>query len=179
MVELVEHDPEWGKLANEKIKQLWNIFGDAAIDIQHVGSTAILGIKTKPVIDIAVAVSNFDDVLALYPKLSEQGVIYAGGAGDGGVLAFHCGEYVAGETFPRIMTHQIHVVIADSQQWHDRINYRDYMNSHPAAAREYERLKLLLAEANSNSYSNYYFSKYDYVAKTIRVARQWNDSGRI
>jgi GrpB-like predicted nucleotidyltransferase (UPF0157 family) len=50
-VELVDHDPAWGTLAAQDIEELWNIFGLTAKDIQHVGSTAIHGIKAKPIID--------------------------------------------------------------------------------------------------------------------------------
>ena len=46
-------------MAKEIIVKLKDIFGDVATDIQHVGSTAIRGIKAKPIIDIAVSVADF------------------------------------------------------------------------------------------------------------------------
>ena len=59
VVELVDHKPEWEVLAVETIQRLWHVFGSVAKDIQHVGSTAIMHIKAKPIIDIAVAVDDF------------------------------------------------------------------------------------------------------------------------
>lgn len=56
MVEIVDHDPKWEENAVNTIKRLRSILGSAAIDIQHIGSTAIRHIKAKPVIDIAVLV---------------------------------------------------------------------------------------------------------------------------
>lgn len=35
----------------------------------------------------------------------------------------------------------IQVVIYDSNEWNSHILFRDYMNSHPDKAREYERIK--------------------------------------
>lgn len=39
------------------------------VNIQHVGSTSILSIKAKPIIDIVVAVDKFDDILAYEKNL--------------------------------------------------------------------------------------------------------------
>lgn len=179
MVELAEHDPAWGELAADAIKRLWSVFGVAAVDIQHVGSTAIHGIKAKPIIDIAVAVRNFDDVLALSPALEEQGFICVGWESNGEIHPmYQCGEFAAGETLPRILTHFIHVVLADSQQWCDYINHRDYMNACPAAARKYERLKMRLAEEYNDNYHNYFLGKQDYIHETVHTARLWDDAGR-
>lgn len=177
-VELFDHQQEWEDNAKQTIAILKGIFGDIAVDIQHVGSTAIRGIKAKPVIDIAVAMLNFDDVLALSSVLEEQGFICVGWEGDGKVQPmYQCGEFVSGEKLPRILTHFIHIVIADSQQWYDYINHRDYMNNCPVAAHEYESLKLRLAEENSNNYHNYFLGKQDYIQETVQIARLWNDFG--
>ena len=176
VVELADHDPEWETIARETIGRLWRVFGSVAKDIQHVGSTAIIHIKAKPIIDIAVAVFNFDDVKALSPTLEKQGFICVGWENDGTVQPmYQCGEFVSGEKLPLILTHFIHIVMADSQQWHDYINHRDYMNICPAAAHEYESLKIQLAEENSNNYHDYFLGKQDYIQKTVKIAQLWNE----
>lgn len=40
------------EIAVQTIKTLKSILGDDAVDIQHIGSTAISVIKAKPIIDI-------------------------------------------------------------------------------------------------------------------------------
>ena len=180
VVELADHDPEWEKLAAQTIEQLWRVFGSVAKDIQHVGSTAITSIKAKPVIDIAVAVFNFDDVLALSPVLEEQGFICVGWEGDGKVQPmYQCGEFVSGEKLPRILTYFIHIVVADSEQWHDYINHRDYMNACPVAAHEYESLKLRLANENNDNYHNYFLGKQDYIHEAVKIVRLWKAAKRV
>ena len=176
VVELADHDPEWKILAARTIERLWLIFGSAAKDIQHVGSTAIAHIKAKLVIDIAVAAFNFDDVMALTPVLEKQGFICVGWESNGKIQPmYQCGEFVSGEKLPRILTHFIHIVIANSQQWHDYINHRDYFNSCYIAAQEYESIKLRLAEENNNNYHNYFLGKQDYIQETVIIARLWNE----
>ena len=67
-VQLCEHEKEWEIEAQNTIARLKEILGDLIKDIQHVGSTAILTIQAKPIIDIAVAVDEFDDT-ALHIKV--------------------------------------------------------------------------------------------------------------
>ena len=62
-VKLVPRQTDWHKDAAGVIKKLKEILGNSAIDIQHVGSTAILNICAKPIIDIAVGVGNVADIL--------------------------------------------------------------------------------------------------------------------
>ena len=62
-VQLEPHDKQWDEAAIQTIKKLKSILGDDAVDIQHIGSTAIPAIKAKPIIDIAVGVTDFDKVM--------------------------------------------------------------------------------------------------------------------
>lgn len=75
-VALCRHLPEWDEEATRTIKVLKEILGDVAIEIEHVGSTSIKNIKAKPIIDIAVAVKNFSDIIRFNPKLEEHGFYY-------------------------------------------------------------------------------------------------------
>ena len=72
-VQLCEHEKEWEIEAQNTIARLKEILGDVIKDIQHVGSTSILTIKAKPIIDIAVAVDQFDDILACEKELKDAG----------------------------------------------------------------------------------------------------------
>ncbi len=176
---LVDHDPEWEINAAETIKRLWNILGSAAKDIQHIGSSSIHHIKAKPVIDIAISAWNFEDVLMLQPNLEKAGFIFCGYEGkEERQPVFQCGEYIAKEKKMHILTHYIHIVIADSQQWYNYINFRDYMNTFPAVALEYEVLKLQLAKKNKYDYNSYNQCKRNYIAEIIKTANHWDNLRR-
>ena len=62
-VQLEPRDKQWDDVAVQTIKTLKSILGDDAIDIQHIGSTAIPAIKAKPIIDIAVGVTDFENMI--------------------------------------------------------------------------------------------------------------------
>ena len=75
-VQLEPHDKQWDEAAIQTIKILKSILGDDAIDIQHIGSTAILGIKAKPIIDIAIGVIGFERILSHNEQLQKKGIFY-------------------------------------------------------------------------------------------------------
>ena len=63
-VHLEPHDKQWDEIATQTIKTLKSILGDDAIDIQHIGSTAIPAIKAKPIIDIVVGTTDFERIMS-------------------------------------------------------------------------------------------------------------------
>lgn len=73
-VAIVDHQSEWDEIAAETIRKLKEIFGDTALDIKHIGSTAIGHIKAKPIIDIVIGVRDFDSITDVMPCLESIGV---------------------------------------------------------------------------------------------------------
>ena len=61
-VALVPHDDNWAYEYQLTQNELKKILGDNIIEIHHVGSTAIKGIVSKPIIDIAVVVESIEAI---------------------------------------------------------------------------------------------------------------------
>ena len=76
-LQMEEYDPNWAVLGQEMVDVLKSVMKDA-VDVQHVGSTAIPGMYSKPLIDIAVAVNNLEDVLPYVDDLEKLGIHYSG-----------------------------------------------------------------------------------------------------
>lgn len=169
-VKLLNHEKEWELEAQRTIFRLYKIFGTVARDIQHVGSTAILAIKAKPIIDIAVAVDDFKDILALEAELNHNGFYYRPNANLEDQLLFACGSYYDGTG--DLQTHFIHVVLADSMEWINYINFRDYLNKTPTVAKAYEDLKISLASEApvDKGRERYLRGKHDFIVYTLRKA---------
>jgi GrpB-like predicted nucleotidyltransferase (UPF0157 family) len=175
-VRLVDHDPAWAALAAEMIEKLGRIFGAAASDMQHVGSTAIADIKAKPILDIAVAVDDFTEVDRLNAALEDAGILRRKWEDDAQIL-FAVGDY---SRSGGIQTHFIHVVRTGSPQWNAYIRFRDYMNTHPQAAKAYEALKVKLAQENPDDWGRekYLAGKHDFVQQINREAQCWAYLGK-
>lgn len=175
-VKLCEHEAEWEENAVLTIEKLKRIFGAAAVDIAHVGSTSITKIKAKPIIDIAVAVNSFEDVKPLIPELQANGFLRRHWE-TADQLLFACGDYSRPDG---IQTHFIHVVKAGSREWQDYINFRDYLNAKPGVAREYETLKVELADKyrNDPGRERYLDGKHGFITRTLRKALVWSYLGK-
>ena len=63
-VALYPHEKAWETEAQATMARLRQILGPVAVEMAHVGSTAIPTIQAKPIVDIAVAVDDFDTLLA-------------------------------------------------------------------------------------------------------------------
>lgn len=124
-VELIPHQTVWEEDAAKTILLLKSILNDAAIDIQHVGSTAIKNICAKPIIDIAVGVNSFNSIKPYIGLLEENGIIFSKEDVERQLL------FVIGDFEKDIRTHHIHFVEWDSAEWNNYINFRDYLNAFP------------------------------------------------
>ena len=171
-VQLCEHEKEWEIEAQNTIARLKEILGDVIKDIQHVGSTSILTIKAKPIIDIALAVDDFDDILSYEKQLKDAGFYYRPNAQASlrDQLLFACGNYYDGTG--DLQTHFIHVVLTGSMDWINYINFRDYLNKTPSDAKEYEDLKVSLAQQVpiDSGREKYLKGKRDFIIYTLRKA---------
>ena len=167
---LCEHEKEWEIEARNTIARLKEILGDVIKDIQHVGSTSILTIKAKPIIDIAVAVDDFNDILAFEKELKDDGFYYRPQVDLGEQLLFASGSFYEGTG--DLQTHFIHVVRTNSMDWINYINFRDYLNSTPSVAKEYEDLKVSLASQApiDSGREKYLKGKHDFIVYTLRKA---------
>lgn len=178
-VRLLPHETAWEAEAERTIMMLQKLLGDDAKEIQHVGSTAVPAICAKPIIDIALAVNSFDDVMKHLPKLQAAGFYYRAQNDIPNQKLFACGSFYDGTG--DLQTHFIHVVLTDSAQWRDYVLFRDYLNQHLDTAKAYESLKLSLAEAApiDAGRERYLQGKRDFIAAVLRKALAASFLGQI
>lgn len=166
-VNLLPHEEQWDKTAKETILALKSLLGNVAIDIQHIGSTAINGIYAKPIIDIAVAVDSLDSIKPYIDLLEQNGIIFRNEDVCGQLL------FVIGDDETR--THHIHIVIWNSAVWQNYINFRDYLNTFPEQAKKYESLKLKLASKFADNRQSYTVGKQELIETILTQAQFWRE----
>lgn len=171
-VKLYDHEKEWEENAERTICRLRNIFGNMAVDIQHVGSTSISSIKAKPIIDIAVGVKRFNDVISLVNKLKTAGFYYRPHTGLYEQMLFASGSYYDGTG--DLQTHFVHTVIYGGEVWQNYVLFRDYLNEHTEVAKEYENLKLSLVKTipQGDTRTAYIEGKHDFITRVIEEAKK-------
>ena len=166
---LEPHSDEWDAAAEEMIHQLKQILGDDAADVQHVGSTSIKNTVAKPIIDLAVAAYDFEQIKKHNEELAACNIVFRKEDVEGQML------YVAGDFENDIRTHHIHVVPYGSKAWTNYINFRDYLNAHPEKAMEYSELKQRLASQYADSRGEYTKNKQQMIDNLLQEAALWKN----
>lgn len=161
-VKLEKHSLEWEENAKETIEKLKDIFKDKAIGIEHIGSTSVRDLKAKPIIDILVGVKSFEDVKKLIPVLEENGFIHKAANDNESQMFFSCGDFEND-----IRTHHIHVDIYGESEWNNYIKFRNTLRENQDVRKEYERLKVDLAEKFSQDRNKYTDMKADFIKKIL------------
>lgn len=166
-VELIPHQTVWEEDAAKTILLLRSILKDVAVDIQHVGSTAIKNICAKPIIDIAVGIKGLISIKPYIGLLEEKGIIFRKEDVERQLL------FVIGDFQKDIRTHHIHFVEWGSAEWNNYINFRDYLNAFPEYAKEYEGLKKNLALEFSDDRGSYTAGKEEFIKRILEQSYLW------
>lgn len=156
-------DSSWRQWYTEEQQLLQQLLPQEA-RIHHIGSTAIDGIWAKPIVDILVEVSQTMDLEETGARLSQ-----------GGYRCMSKGDtrrsYNKGYTEAGFAERVFHLHLRMSGD-HDELYFRDYLNDHPAIAKEYEQLKLSLWREYEHNRDGYTAAKAAFVACHTNAAKQ-------
>ena len=161
VVKLAAYSAEWKRVFELERASLQAAVGSYALDIQHVGSTSIPGMLAKPIIDIAIAVNDFDEARVCIRPVEGLGYEYRG---EFGIPRRH--YFAKGD--PRIF--HLHVVEINSLEWQILLLFRDYLCQHPDVAIEYAELKAQLASRYPNDRMAYLDGKAAFIERVLQMA---------
>jgi GrpB-like predicted nucleotidyltransferase (UPF0157 family) len=74
-IELREYDPAWPEHYEREVERIRSALGDRVVRVEHVGSTSVLGLAAKPIIDVALEVADSRDEAAYVPALEAAGYV--------------------------------------------------------------------------------------------------------
>ncbi len=160
---VVPYNPKWAELYERVRQELQAAIGHLVLDIQHIGSTAIPDMTAKPVIDVGIAVENFEDARACVGPMETLGYEYRG---ENGIPRRH--YFVKG----RPGTHHFHMLEIASAEWAAQILFRDYLRAHPDFASQYAQLKRRLSAKFANDREAYQRAKALFIAEVIARAKE-------
>jgi GrpB-like predicted nucleotidyltransferase (UPF0157 family) len=163
-VYLVEHDPQWTVRFAEQRDRLAGLLAPwLAGGIEHVGSTAVPGLRAKPIVDMLAPVSSLADRDAIVAALTADGWLYWPDDPTPARLWLLRPD-------PADRTHHLQVLAAGDDRITRLLTFRDALRSDAALAREYAALKDRLAAANPTDRDAYTDGKADFVAAAVQRA---------
>jgi GrpB-like predicted nucleotidyltransferase (UPF0157 family) len=128
---LVDYDPAWPPLFDEERDRLQRVLLGIPRGIEHYGSTAVPGLKAKPIIDILVGVLPLDDWVRCKHPLESLGYDYAKHAGVPGHHIFGRGRDLSERT------HLVHIVEFNGSSWRFNTAFRDALRASQKLREEY------------------------------------------
>lgn len=148
------HDSVWAGLVEKEAASFMSALGDNCIAVHHVGSSAVPGLGTKPILDIVVVSKN----LATFnpDALVKLGYSFFGEAWLP-LMRFFLKE--SGE-----LCYKIHVFQEGNPEIMLLLSFRNYLRANSKARAEYEALKRGLAEKHAGSIGDYTKGKDAFVA---------------
>jgi GrpB-like predicted nucleotidyltransferase (UPF0157 family) len=164
IVKLSDHDDSWEGIFNTDKAELQKIFGPKILEVEHIGSTAILGIKAKPVLDLMVAIPSLDNWKEYEIGLQKLGYQFRtdNRESQGHIL------FVKGPEEKR--THYLKLAELDSGFWREHVLFRDFLIAHPEHRQEYEDLKVSLLRKYRGDRVSYTNGKKEFIEKILRQA---------
>jgi GrpB-like predicted nucleotidyltransferase (UPF0157 family) len=157
---VVDYDESWPRVFESLRAHVAAALGAVAVSIEHVGSTAVPGLAAKPVIDMDVVVASKADVPIAIVRLGMIGYVHRGDLGITGRDAF-----LQPANFP---AHHLYVCAADAEELSRHLLFRNFLRSHPDAARAYSELKQKLAEQFRDDREAYSQAKTPFILNALK-----------
>ena len=165
--------PKWYEIEKENL--LENFDNNTIVRINHIGSTAVPGIVSKPTIDILMEISFKSDINQMNDKLKSM---------QWGLM-----NYSEKPTFKQTYNkgytkygfeekvYHLHVRYVDN--WSE-LFFRDYLIEHQGVAKEYEELKIQLKVKYEHNRDAYTDAKEEFIRKYSQIAKsQYGDRYKI
>lgn len=72
-VVVTEYNDNWKQMFREESQNIKNIFANELIDIHHIGSTSVPGLKAKPIIDMMPVVKDIERIDLFNDQMTGMG----------------------------------------------------------------------------------------------------------
>lgn len=164
-VEIAKYNLLWPALFAKEKEALQNIFSEENFVIEHIGSTSILGLGAKPVIDIMIGVSDFSLAKNFISGIESLGYQYISRYES--VMPFR--KFFIKDYLGK-RTHHIHLVELNTDFWKRHLAFRNYLRENDSVRDDYYLLKKRLAEREWNSGDEYAAAKSDFINQVLNQA---------
>lgn len=151
--------PLWAELFQQEAGRIRAALGAHLLGLEHIGSTAIPGIRAKPILDMMAGIPRLEDALSHKAALEALGYMHASQIVIERDVVFTCGASA--------WTHILHVVEYGSKQWFCNLRFRDRLRAEPQLAEEYEQLKIHLSREFSNNRTEYTKAKASFIQGVV------------
>lgn len=162
LVEVVPYRHEWPDQFEAEKRILESTLSPWLVgEVQHIGSTAVVGLAAKPIIDIMAPVASLPESEAAIPAAGLAGYVHFPYRAE--VMHWFC------KPSPHVRTHHLHLVPFGSRLWLERLAFRDALRASRSLRDEYATLKQRLAKQFPSDREAYTEAKAPFVQRVLSI----------
>ena len=162
---LRKHQDECKDWYEEERLQLLSFLPEHQIvRLSHIGSTSVKTIWAKPIVDILLEIPKETDMAVMRNLLLQNGYLLM--SESKGRMSFNKGYTPSG--FAERVFH-LHLRYEGD---HDELYFRDYLQEHPAVAKDYEKHKLSLWKQYEHNRDAYTEAKTEFIKNYTEKAKK-------
>lgn len=153
---IAEHDPTWRSCYQEEADRIGPLIGKNLVSLQHIGSTAIVGLAAKPEIDVLVEVrKELDYSMALADLGYRRG------------KDLSAGHQFYKKDVDGIRTHKVHICLVGHATAGEMKNFLEVLTNDCVLRREYQQLKYQLEATNTYGIAEYLAGKEPFIRRVL------------
>ena len=161
---LVDHDPAWHEqfvVQRDALTSLLKFW--LAFPPEHVGSTAVPGLRAKPVIDIVAPVVSRQEAQMAVPVLAAGGWLFWPEDPNRDYRLWFL------RPTPQVRTHHLYLIQHDHPELHRLLLFRDALRDDADLRTAYATLKDELAKRHSTDRDAYTDAKSAFISAAVRA----------
>jgi len=160
---VADYDPTWPERFGREEAKIRAALGEAALSVEHIGSTSVPGLAAKPIVDILLVVEDSGEEVSYLPALE----------GGGYVLRVREPDFDEHRMFrtPEKDVH-LHVFSSGSPEIERHLLLRDRLREDEGDRELYARTKRELARRDWPSMQHYAEAKTEIIEGIIARARR-------
>lgn len=162
---LRDYDPRWPELFEAERARILEALPGLAVRVEHVGSTSVPQLAAKPILDIAVSITDLEEAPMCVVPLEGLGYSYAPEFEE----QLPSRRYFRKDERPLHRTHHVHMYADGHPEFEAFLLFRDYLRAHPEERTRYEALKRDLAATKGRA--EYTAGKDPFITQILARAR--------
>nr|WP_227004161.1 GrpB family protein [Salicibibacter halophilus] len=136
-ITLLEYDSNWPKLFEREADRVRSVLGNRVLQLEHIGSTSVLDLCAKPIIDILLVVADAADETTYASDLEKAGY----------TLRIREPEWFEHRLFKGPDADiNLHVFSEDASEIKRMLRFRDWLRTHASDRDKYASVKRNLAQ---------------------------------
>lgn len=164
-ISIEAHKKYWKKWYIDEIEQLRNIFEGNVVSFEHIGSSSVPGLHSKPIVDILVGLKEFVITDLQIQQLENLGYEYFG--------QLHVTQKRLFARKRKERNFNLQIVPHNVEEWIEYIAFRDYLRTHPEKVKIYSKIKTEAVSLGKNNLLSYHEHKEALVKSLLLEALEW------